>query len=35
MINKKEWEAAQDNIKMMKDKSQKKNKIYKQYLKTE
>lgn len=35
MINKKEWEAAQDNIKMMKDKSRKKNKICKQYLKTD
>jgi hypothetical protein len=34
MIIKKEWAAAQDNIKMMKDKIKKKNKVCKLYLKT-
>ena len=34
MIIKKEWGAAQDNIKMMKDKIKKKNKAYNLYLKT-
>jgi hypothetical protein len=35
MIIRKEWEAAQGNIKMMKDKFQKKNKTYKLFLKME
>jgi hypothetical protein len=34
MIIKKEWAVAQENIKMMKDKIKKKNKVYKLYLKT-